>query len=87
MFSKDKEEKCVKYSKSKYKEIMIVKEADEVIKDFFDSLLSRYQVPSKNKWKATVFSLIVFIYCITNVTKYVWTDLFHDSCFLTLDIP
>ena len=41
--SKQNDEECVIHSKSNKMKIMINNEADEVIKDFFDSLKSRYQ--------------------------------------------
>ena len=45
-------------------------EADEVIKDLFDSIKNRYQNNLESmKGKVVSFSLIMFIYCIINVIK------------------
>ena len=45
-------------------------EADEVIKDLFDSIKNRYQNNLESmKEKVVSFSLIMFIYCIINVIK------------------
>ena len=45
-------------------------EADEVIKDLFDSIKNRYQNNLESmKGKVVNFSLIMFIYCIINVIK------------------
>ena len=45
-------------------------EADEVIKDLFDSIKNRCQNNLESmKGKVVSFSLIMFIYCIINVIK------------------
>ena len=49
---------------------MMNDEADEVIKDLFDSIKNRYQNNLESmKGKVVSFSLIMFIYCIINVIK------------------
>ena len=47
---------------------MINDEADEVIKELFDSLKNRYHHYLERR-KAASLSSIMFIYCITNVIK------------------
>ena len=56
------------HSKSDDIEIMINDEANEVIKELFDSIKNRYK---KNLESIKVVSLssIMFIYCIINVMK------------------
>ena len=56
------------HSKSDNIEIIINDEADEVIKEPFDSLKNRYQNNS-NQLKVVGLSSIMFIYCIINVIK------------------
>ena len=49
---------------------MMNDEADEVIKDLFDSIKNRYQNNLESmKGKVVSFSLVMFIYCIINVIK------------------
>ena len=59
------------HSKSDNIEILINDKADEVIEEIFQSLLSRYQIGLEKLLKGSVvgLSLIVLIYCITNVIK------------------
>ena len=47
---------------------MINDKGNEVIEQFFQLLLSRYQIRMETK-KVVILSLIVFIYCIKNVIK------------------
>ena len=56
------------HSKSDNIEIMINDEADEVIKELFDSLKNRYQ-NNLESMKVTNLSLLMFIYCIINSIK------------------
>ena len=44
MSSKDTDEECLMHLKSDNIEIMISDKADELIKELFESLLSRYQI-------------------------------------------
>ena len=67
IFSIDNDE-CVIHSKSDNIEIMINDEADEVIKELFDSLKNRYQ-NNLESMKVTNLSLLRFIYCIINSIK------------------
>ena len=61
LFSKDTDEKNLMHSKSYNKEIIINDKADKVIKKLFESLLSRYQIGLKQRWKvATLFLLCWF---------------------------
>ena len=46
---------------------MINGKAAEVTEELFQSLLSGYQIRLEKSIRGSVFSLIVFIYCITNV--------------------
>ena len=56
------------HSKSDNIEIMINDEADEVIKELFDSLKNRYQNNLESKKGSDKLS-IMFIHCIINVIK------------------
>ena len=47
---------------------MINDEADEVIKELFDSLKNRYK-NNLESMKVTSLSLLMFIYCIINSIK------------------
>ena len=62
----DNGEECVMHSKSDNIEIMINDEADEVIKELFDSLKNRYQNNLESMKGVSLF-LIMFSYCIINV--------------------
>ena len=56
------------HSRSDNIEIMINDEADEAIKELFDSLKNRYQ-NNLESVKGSSLSLIMFVYCIINVIK------------------
>ena len=71
MSSKDTDEEHVMRSKSDNIEVMINYQADEVIKELFESLLSRHQIGLEATMKGSDIFFIVLIYCITNVKKYV----------------
>ena len=43
--------------------------ADKIIKTFLKSLLNRYQNNLETSMETVISSLIMFIYCITNVIK------------------
>ena len=61
----DNDEECVMHSKNDNVEIIISDEADEVIKNLFDSLKCRYQ----NIWKVVNLYQIIFSYCLKNFIK------------------
>ena len=66
----DKDEECVMHSKSDNIEIVINDEADKVSEELFNSFKNRYQlIWRKNRWKAMISYLIMFIYYIKNVIK------------------
>ena len=48
---------------------MIYDNADDDLEERFRSLLCRYQIGLKTSMEVVILSLIVFIYCITNVIK------------------
>ena len=50
-------------------EIMISNEAAEIIREFFESLLQRYQEGLEKLMKGSEFFLIVLIYCVMNFIK------------------
>ena len=54
------------HSKSDKIEIMTGDEADEIMKQPFDSFKNTYQ---KNWWEGMSLSSIIFSYCIINVKK------------------
>ena len=60
----------VMHSKSDNIDIMINDEADEFI-ELFKSLLKRYQNNLEIQMKGNEFVLIMLIYCIINVIKYI----------------
>ena len=67
MCSKDPDEKRVMHSKSdNIEKITIDKEADEFIKERFESLFPRYQISLE---EPMILSLIVLSYCTENVIK------------------
>ena len=61
----DNDEELVMHSKSDNIEIMINNEADEVIKELFDSIKNRYQNNLQSR-KVVSLTSIMFIYCIIN---------------------
>ena len=56
------------HSKSHNIEIIISDDADEVIKELFDSLKNRYH-SNLESIKGNDLALIMYIYCIINVIK------------------
>ena len=66
----DNDEERVMHSKSDNIEIMINDEADEVIKELFDSLKNRYQ-SNLELMKCSEFVFDYVQYCIINVIKYI----------------
>ena len=64
----DNDEELVMHSKSDNIEIMINNEADEVIKELFDSIKNRYQNNLQSR-KVVSLTSIMFIYCIINFIK------------------
>ena len=64
--SKENYEKRVVHSKSDNIEITINDKEDETIEDFFQSLLSRYQIGLETSMKGIDF-VFDCVYCITNV--------------------
>ena len=56
------------HSKSHNIEIIISDDADEVIKELFDSLKNRYH-NNLESIKGNDLALIMYIYCIINVIK------------------
>ena len=73
MSSKDNDEQRVMHSRSDNTEIMIDDKADEVriklYKNMFRPFFLNIQLGWKHQLKILVLSLIVVIYCITNVMK------------------
>ena len=59
---------------SKSDNIMINDEADEVIKEFFDSVISRYD-SSLESIKVVSLSLVMFIYCIINTPNRLYPNI------------
>ena len=66
---KDNNAEHVMHSKSYRKEIMIKDKADEIAEELFESLLNRYQNNLENRLTIVSLSLIIVIYCITNVIR------------------
>ena len=64
------------HSKSDKIEITINDEADEVIKDLFDSLRNTYQ-NNLESIKDVSLSLIMFSYCIVNAIKQIPVEVDH----------
>ena len=50
-------------------EIMINDKSGEVIEEIFESFLSRYQICLEESTEGLDFTFIMFIHCISNVTK------------------
>ena len=73
MSSKDNDEQRVMHSRSDNTEIMIDDKADEVriklYKNIFSPFFLNIKLGRKHQLKILVLSLIVVIYCITNVMK------------------
>ena len=71
MFSKNNDEARVMNSKSNNIEIMINGEADKVIEELFQPLLSGYQIGLETSSRGInfIFDCVYLIYCITNVIK------------------
>ena len=63
----DNDEESVIHAKSDNIKIMIIDEANEVIKELFDSIKNGYQNNSKSMKDS--LSLTMLIYCIINVIK------------------
>ena len=55
MSSKDNNEDCVVHSRSDHIKLMINDKEDEVIKELFQSLLSRYQIGLETSMKGSGF--------------------------------
>ena len=68
IYSIENEEERVRHPKCGNIEIMINDEANEVIKELFDSLKTRYQNNLESMKGSGLFS-IMFIYCIINIIK------------------
>ena len=59
------------HSKSDNIEIIIYGKPEEVVEEFFESFIHRYQSNLQESMKGSDFvSFIMFIYCIVNVIKY-----------------
>ena len=69
MSSRDKNEEHAMHSKNAIIEFMVYDNAEEVIKEHFESLLKRYQIGLETPMRGSDFIFIVFIYCIANVTE------------------
>ena len=69
------------HSKSHNIEIIISDDADEVIKELFDSLKNRYH-NNLESIKGSDLALIMSIYCIINVIKQIRIMLDHILIFL-----
>ena len=71
MFSKNNDEARVMNSKSNNIEIMINGEADKVIEELFQPLLSGYQIGLETSSRGInfIFDCVYLIYCIRNVIK------------------
>ena len=66
------------HSKNENIEITIYDKAYEIKKDFFKSLLNRYQIGLETSRRDSVtLSAIVLVYCNTNVIKYIWNVVQH----------
>ena len=70
------------HSKSHNIEIIISDDADEVIKELFDSRKNRYH-NNLETIKGSDLALIMFIYCIINVIKQIRIMVDHILIFLT----
>ena len=57
------------HSKSDKIEVVIYANANKVMKEIFESLLSRYQVGLETSIRIVILSLMVSIYCNTNVVN------------------
>lgn len=65
IFSKDTGKMCVVYSKNNNIEIISVNNTNEIIYEFFSSLLSRYQISSEESTKDGyfLFNDVNLLYC------------------------
>lgn len=65
IFSKDTGKMCVVYSKNDNIEIISVNNTNEIINEFFSSLLSRYQISSEESTKDGyfLFNDVNLLYC------------------------
>ena len=77
----DNDEECIMHSKGDNMEIMINNEADEVIKELFDSLKNIYQ-NNLESMKGREFVIVIFIYCISNVIKQIGILMDHIEILL-----
>ena len=82
MSSKDHDKECVMHSKSDNIEIMINDKADDVLKELFQSLLCQYQTGLDTSIEAMFLYLIVFIYYIIDVIKYILNAADHIKILL-----
>ena len=57
------------HSKSGNIEIMTNDKADKVSEEIFESIFIDIKFDWKHHWQMVILSLIVFIYCITNIIK------------------
>ena len=57
------------HSKSDKIEVVIYANTNKVMKEIFESLLSRYQVGLETSIRIVILSLMVSIYCNTNVVN------------------
>ena len=75
----DNDQEHIMHSKVNNIEIMINVKADEVIEELFKSIEKRYQIKLdwKHQQELAILSLIMFIYCITDVIKWVLNELDH----------
>ena len=65
----DSDEPCIMDTKSNNIEIIIGSDTDEVIEDFFKSLLQRYQENLEKKISGSELSLMLLMCCIITLIK------------------
>lgn len=65
------------HSKSDHKEIIIYDEADNVIKEVFESLLIDIKLVWKHQWEVVIYLWWCWICYITNVMKLIWDVVDH----------
>ena len=63
--SKDSDETHNKHTKSNNIEIMIGSQTNDIIEEFFESFLQRYQERLEESMKGSDFTFDVLVYCIT----------------------
>ena len=56
---------------------MINDKTDEVIEELFQSLIENYQIWLEKSMRGTELIIIVFVYCIIYVIKYIWILVDH----------